>query len=229
MKKILFFDATNPWILVGTYTISSDDSIGTAHWHADLHSRESSQKLLVQIGECLKISNWSKPDLIVTALGPGSFTGIRISVSTARNLSQLWKIPVLGFDSLEIYCAHYFQEAGAAVSVALEAKQNKIYFGFRDKHGFWGSVDIHPDQIPELLPENRLPSFSTSVRISNEDRLFPGEKFENNLPEADVILNEKKEFILRALESPEDFSYLKLLPNYVRGTYADNKPKVYYE
>ncbi|TGK03124.1 tRNA (adenosine(37)-N6)-threonylcarbamoyltransferase complex dimerization subunit type 1 TsaB [Leptospira langatensis] len=228
MNKILFFDATNTWILVGCYSREEDGKLNVLSKYEELHNRESSTVLIAEIRNCLQKANWEKPDLIVTALGPGSFTGIRISVATARNLSQIWNIPAIGFDSLEIYTAHYFTENETAVSVSIEAKQSKIYFGLRDSRGYCGTLDIPPDLIPEKIPEDRLGSYITGLKFTDSPDLYPGQGMKENLPSPMASLLEKANELTKALSNPADYSYDRLVPHYLRGTYADDKPKVYY-
>ncbi len=228
MRKILFFDATNSWILVGSYLQGEDGKLSSLAKYEELHNRESSLVLIREISQSLKTAGWEKPDIIVTALGPGSFTGIRISVSTARNLSQIWNVPVLGIDSLEVYASHYYSENDASISVAIEAKQNKLYFGLRDRRGFWGSVDVSPERIAEELPEDRLGSYITSIKFTDSPIFFPGQNMKEKLPSSEAVLLEKANDIKIALSKPDEYSHLSILPNYVRGTYADDKPKVYY-
>lgn len=43
------------------------------------------------------------PNFIAVGLGPGSYTGIRVGLSLAKGLSYGWQIPLVGFNSLEIY------------------------------------------------------------------------------------------------------------------------------
>lgn len=229
MKKILFFDATNRWILVESYLLSPEGELIIVQKYQGLHHRESSQRLVREIKICLEESGWNAPDLIVTATGPGSFTGIRISVSTARNLAQIWKIPALGFDSLDVYSAHYFQESGTTAIVAIEAKQSKIYFALRDQSGFWGSIDVLPAKIAEVIPEDRLSSYLTGIRYSDCPDFYIGENMENILPSSEALLRERTEEIKRAVSEPEEFSFLRLVPNYIRGTYADDKHKVFFK
>ncbi len=228
MTKILFFDATNSWILVGCYLKSNDGKLEKLSEYRELHNRESSLLLIKEISNCLKVSNWEKPDIIVTTTGPGSFTGIRISVATARNFSQIWNIPVLGIDSLELYTSQYYAESESSVCVGIEAKQGKIYFGLRDSRGYWGTLDIAPDLIPETIPEDRIGSYLTGIKFSDSPEFFAGTNMKENLPSPEASLLEKSSEIKKALSKPEDHSYLQLVPNYLRGTYADDKPKVYY-
>ncbi|TGK61892.1 tRNA (adenosine(37)-N6)-threonylcarbamoyltransferase complex dimerization subunit type 1 TsaB [Leptospira wolffii] len=229
MNKVLFFDATNSWILIGCYLQEESGKFSLLSKHEEKHNRESSQLLVKGISDCLQKAGWEKPDIIVTGLGPGSFTGIRISVTTARNFAQIWNIPVLGIDSLEIYATHYFIENESPVSVAIEAKQNKVYFGIKDKRGYLGSLDLEPDAIAEKISEDRLGSYITGLKYTDCPDFFPGQDMNENLPSPEAILTERSGEIRNALIKPADHSHLRLVPNYVRGTYADDKPKVHFK
>lgn len=136
MKKILFFDATNQWILVESFCLNPDKELETIASYSGIHPRESSKLLIQELKSVLQKSNWKTPDLIISALGPGSFTGLRIAVATARNLSQLWKIPAIGFDSLNVYTSFYYQEVGDPVIVGIEAKQKKFILEWKITEAF---------------------------------------------------------------------------------------------
>ncbi|XDD50276.1 tRNA (adenosine(37)-N6)-threonylcarbamoyltransferase complex dimerization subunit type 1 TsaB [Leptospira sp. WS92.C1] len=226
MKKILFFDATNQWILAEAYHFNSNEELQLIASYSGIHPRESSQRLIQELQNLLKEANWKTPDLIASALGPGSFTGLRIAVATARNLAQLWRIPALGFDSLNVYTSHYFQEVGDPVVVAIEAKQKKIYFGMEDRRGFFGSIDVKPDDILERIPEDRLQAYLTSQKYSDNPEFFSGNPIFEELPSSSAILNQNLSQVKEALEFPDRFPYWKLVPNYVRGTYVDEKSTV---
>ncbi|PJZ59948.1 tRNA (adenosine(37)-N6)-threonylcarbamoyltransferase complex dimerization subunit type 1 TsaB [Leptospira adleri] len=226
MKKILFFDATNQWVLAESFHFNDEGDLENVASYTGIHPRESSKVLIQELRNILSRSNWKSPDLIVCALGPGSFTGLRIAVATARNLAQLWKIPAIGIDSLNVYSSFYFQEVGDPVSVAIEAKQKKIYFAMEDQRGFFGSIDVKPDDIMERIPEDRLHAFLTSQRYSDNPEFFGGIPILENLPSGSAALNQMKEQIIKAIKFPENFPYWKLVPNYVRGTYVDDKSTV---
>lgn len=223
MKKILFFDATNQWILVESFLLDPEGNLTPVSSYAGIHPRESSKLLIQELRNVLKNSNWKSPDLIVSALGPGSFTGLRIAVATARNLAQLWKIPAIGFDSLNVYASFYHEEAGDPVIVGIEAKQKKIYFGMEDTRGFFGSIDVKPDDILDKIPEDRLQAFLTSQKYSDHPEFFAGNPILENLPSASAILNRNLDLLQEAIAFPDRFPYWKLVPNYVRGTYVDDK------
>lgn len=48
-----------------------------------------------------KLLGKTKPNAIVVAIGPGSYTGTRVGVTTANMLGWVWKIPVYGIPSHE--------------------------------------------------------------------------------------------------------------------------------
>ncbi|UOG60554.1 tRNA (adenosine(37)-N6)-threonylcarbamoyltransferase complex dimerization subunit type 1 TsaB [Leptospira noguchii] len=226
MKKILFFDATNQWILVESFRLNLDGQLEIIASYSGIHPRESSKLLIQELKNVLQKSDWKTPDLIVSALGPGSFTGLRIAVATARNLSQLWKIPAIGFDSLNVYTSFYHQEVGDPVIVGIEAKQKKIYFGMEDNRGFFGSIDVKPEDIINKIPEDRLQIFLTSQKYSDHPDFFSGNSILENLPSASALLNQNINLIREVLDFPDQFPYWKLVPNYVRGTYVDDKSTI---
>jgi len=46
-----------------------------------------------------------KPDAVAVSAGPGSYTGLRIGVSTAKGLCYGWQVPMVAVPTLEILCA----------------------------------------------------------------------------------------------------------------------------
>lgn len=67
--------------------------------------------------------------LIGTGIGPGSFTGIRIAVSTARMFAQILKVPLVGLKSPELYAASVISSETKTVLVAFDAKKSKVFAG----------------------------------------------------------------------------------------------------
>jgi tRNA threonylcarbamoyladenosine biosynthesis protein TsaB len=61
---------------------------------------------------------------IVVTNGPGSFTGIRIALSTAKGLAEAHSIPILAVSRLAVL-AHKAQSKAAA----LDASRHEFYFG----------------------------------------------------------------------------------------------------
>jgi len=66
-------------------------------------------------------------ELLGTGIGPGSFTGIRIAVSTARMFAQLLGVPLVGVQSHEIFASSPLQPGFTHTLVAFDAKKNRVF------------------------------------------------------------------------------------------------------
>jgi len=65
-------------------------------------------------------------DLIAVSQGPGSFTGLRIGLTTARTVAYVLEKPVLGVPSLDVL-AHNAPPDAAHVATLLDAKRGEVY------------------------------------------------------------------------------------------------------
>ena len=95
-----------------------------------LAGKTYSARLVSAIAELLASQRTSVPDLtaIVVTRGPGSFTGIRIGLSTTKGLAEAHAVPILAVSRLAVL-AHKAQCQGAA----LDASRNEFYFGRYDE------------------------------------------------------------------------------------------------
>ncbi|MFO7729587.1 MAG: tRNA (adenosine(37)-N6)-threonylcarbamoyltransferase complex dimerization subunit type 1 TsaB [Spirochaetia bacterium] len=92
-------------------------------------------------------------DLIVVSKGPGSFTGLRIGMSTAKGLSFGGQIPVVSVPTLDMYaysCDMYPQK----VLSLLDARKNRVYAAFYT-HG------LQEGEILDIPPAELIDAFSS--------------------------------------------------------------------
>ena len=85
-----------------------------------------SETLLPQIEQVLKIAGAEKVDAVAVSLGPGSFTGLRIGLATAKALAYAWQIKILGVPTLQAI-AYHFPANSATVLPMLDAQKNRAY------------------------------------------------------------------------------------------------------
>jgi len=86
-------------------------------------------------------------DLITCSRGPGSFTGLRIGISTAKGLSYGLGIPYVLVPSLDAM-AFSFSCTDEIIVPVLDAKKGRFYAGFYQKgKQISNYLDIEPDKL----------------------------------------------------------------------------------
>ncbi|RWA77420.1 tRNA (adenosine(37)-N6)-threonylcarbamoyltransferase complex dimerization subunit type 1 TsaB [Mesorhizobium sp.] len=94
------------------------------------------EHLMAVIETALKAARVGYDDLdaIAVSIGPGSFTGLRVGVSTARGLALALKIPAIGVTTLEALAAEAANAfPGRAVLAALDAGRAELHAALFDK------------------------------------------------------------------------------------------------
>lgn len=87
-----------------------------------------SQKLMPMIENMLKLSDIEikEIDAIGICVGPGSFTGLRIGMATAKAMAHVNNIPLIGVNSLEILGAN-MDRCDKKICSILDAQRNQVY------------------------------------------------------------------------------------------------------
>lgn len=88
---------------------------------------QASQDLVPSIEGLLKQAgiSWSEIELLACGIGPGTFTGTRVAVATAKGLALARNIPVFPICSLSAVAAS-LNRAESVISV-LDARKNEVY------------------------------------------------------------------------------------------------------
>src|SRR5579875_3021412 len=104
-----------------------------------LAGRSCAEMLMPAIRALLETQGLAVKDLnaIVVVRGPGSFTGVRVGLSTAKGLAQAAALPVIGLSRLQVM-AH----AAGSRAAALDAGRGEVYFGMAGQEG--GEAVLHP-------------------------------------------------------------------------------------
>ena len=123
---------------------------GKIYKFTDDEYKMASAVLLPKIDEILASANvtLSDVDVFATTIGPGSFTGIRIAVNTARAFAYALNKPILGIDCLTVGAYSY---KGECNSVLYGWCDNYYYATFNEKHDMTSEAQaIKEDELSTL-------------------------------------------------------------------------------
>ena len=94
-----------------------------------------SEALMPQVDHALKFCGFRPADIstLLLTLGPGSFTGLRIGLATAKGIAYGLKIPLLTFDTLRL-CSLARYHCRRRILAVLDAKMKEIYAALYDEN-----------------------------------------------------------------------------------------------
>lgn len=117
-------------------------------------SRGQAERLLPILEAVLEHEDggWENIDLIAVGIGPGNFTGIRISVSAARGLALALGIPAIGVSMFEVMRDPVGLGAQPAEIVSIEGPRGTAYV----QHFRYGKPQALPIQIDPTRPPSTL-------------------------------------------------------------------------
>jgi len=122
------------------------------------HTRE----LLPRLSELLERRAFQPQllDLIAVDIGPGSYTGLRIGVITARTIAWTLEKPIVGVISADII-ARNVPVGEVVLAVLLDAKQGQIYARtYKAGGNIWLPREepfiISPERLKTILPKKAL-------------------------------------------------------------------------
>ena len=152
-------------------------------------------------------------DRIVVAEGPGSYTGLRIAVATAKTLAHTLNIELVGMSSLLTLVPS--QQEGVLVPL-MDARRNNVYVGFYEN-------------AKPVLPEAHLSFAEVLEQVKDAEQVtFVGEvgpfveQIQEHLPQAsykETLPNAANLALLawdKAADSLHDF-----VPNYLKRVEAE--------
>ncbi|QLB51212.1 tRNA (adenosine(37)-N6)-threonylcarbamoyltransferase complex dimerization subunit type 1 TsaB [Streptococcus sanguinis] len=127
-------------------------------------------------------------DRIVVAQGPGSYTGLRIAVATAKTLAHTLKIELVGVSSL---LALVPEQVEGLVIPIVDARRNNVYAGF-----YQSGQPVRPEahlplaEVLEIAGAANQPVIfvgETAAFAEQIEEALPGAAIQSTLPDAGAI------------------------------------------
>ena len=123
-------DTSTPNLVLGLYS-PEEGILGVYENGLEPHA---TKQIIPQLDKLLTHAQLTKTNLagITVGVGPGSYTGIRVAIATAKGLAKGLKIPLQGKSTLEAIAYKALAEQESAI-VALDARRGNVYYGMYSK------------------------------------------------------------------------------------------------
>jgi tRNA threonylcarbamoyladenosine biosynthesis protein TsaB len=118
-----------------------------------------SRVLLAEVERCAEAAGgWAAVDRIAVGIGPGSFTGLRIGIATARGLAQARRLPLVGVGSLASLArglAEHLDASAKPLLPVIDARRGQVFAALYDRDGeeLWEPMVADPAELAERLRE----------------------------------------------------------------------------
>ena len=233
VTKLLAIETTEK---CGSVAVSID---GKILLHKELpDGQRSAQSLVPTIQAVLQQVDWpvKSLDAVAVALGPGSFTGLRIGLATARTLAYSVCAKLIGVNTLQAIAANVCLAMvdKQTITAAIDAQRGEVSaqtFRLIQSQHFTGEL------YPEPVDERRLLTFAAWWELANDDSTlgFIGpilSKIVARKPENVQLLDESQwspnavgvsRIAWERLLSGESDDLLTLQPYYSRPSAAEEK------
>ncbi|MBI3458099.1 MAG: tRNA (adenosine(37)-N6)-threonylcarbamoyltransferase complex dimerization subunit type 1 TsaB [Candidatus Rokubacteria bacterium] len=220
--------------LTGAVALLTGDTV-VAEWRLSIAVTHS-ERLLSAVDHLLTAAGLGLSDIdaLAVAVGPGSFTGLRIGVSTMKSLAFATGKPLVAVPTLDAL-AWSLPFAAYPVCPILDAKKGEVYTAlYRTEAGrlerLWEYRALAPERLAEALVEevrgpvvflgDGVAPFAQVLRgvLGGDARLAPpGQRLPSAIAVADLARG--------ALERGETADPASLVPIYIRRSEAELGPE----
>jgi len=221
-------------LIIDTSTDLEIISVTTGRGSFDASSfveRTHSISIFTSMDRALRTAGISMADIhiIGAGTGPGSFTGLRIAVSTARILAQPLSVPLVGIQSHLLYATSVVAESGLNIITDFDAKKGRVFGALYKKTGALvpeqtlGPGDYPMERLLDMVDHQRhsiiIGNGGDTYKETIAQKLTDYKFLDNFIPLAETsgqLLNE----LYR--KDPEYWNdYRKIVPFYARKSDAE--------
>lgn len=181
----------------------------------------------ILVGLNLKISDI---DLYAVAIGPGSFTGLRIGVATVKAFAHMFDKPIIGVSTLEGLAFNL--PYNDIVVPMIDARRNRVYTGIYSWEGGNLKTIMEPDAIEIDTLLEKLDQNYDKIVVNGDGAKLHWDKIEERLMEkvsySTIGLNYCKASSIGELAwikyNYRDIDdYYTLVPDYLRKSQAERE------
>ncbi|MFK7991659.1 MAG: tRNA (adenosine(37)-N6)-threonylcarbamoyltransferase complex dimerization subunit type 1 TsaB [Sandaracinaceae bacterium] len=194
--------------------------VANAELRSEISARVRSrhgETLLPLVQQALSLGGADKAELthLAVGLGPGSFTGTRVGVATAKGLAVALDLPLIGVVSLE---AIALGAPSTRVNVVTDAHKGEVYAACYRREAGRVLEEVEPFHAAPEAAHHRLPSVPS---VGSGTRRYP-HAFVDTLPAVfDHVRGSMVARVARSrIEAGETHDRAALEPLYVRASDA---------
>lgn len=215
--KLLAFDTSSQALSVA---LTEDDNL---LGKIDLNIKKNHSITLMPAIDFLMTNAGLQPedlDRIAVAQGPGSYTGLRIAVTTAKTLASTLKIDLVGVSSLAAIAANV--EVAGKVVPLIDARRQNVYAGIYEN-----GTSISQEHHVEL--DKLMDTLKTEERLYFTGELANfRELISQTLPQAKFVENAERRLpnayqIARLGAGYEPVNVDTFVPEYLKKVEAEEK------
>lgn len=173
---LLAIDSSTAWISLALY-----DGVEVRYeitWQSQHHHTVELAPAIEQLFERSGVTPEKLQGLAV-ALGPGSFTSLRIGMAVVKGMALALNLPVVGVPSLDIVASAQPLDEKPMIAVLHAGRTRLAYAPYLVKHGVWQSQDepavIDAKELVKTIAEPTI----ICGELSEDARIIIGRRWKN--------------------------------------------------
>ena len=175
----------------------------------EIIENQMSNIIMEKIEKCFQEANMKPDDVerILVAVGPGSYTGIRIGVTIAKTFTWALKKKIIPISALEVMISGYDEEK--LLVPYIDARRNSCFGA------------IYDNKLNKVLKDQYISMEDFKEKLKNKDYIFVSDDklVESNSPKIDIIK------LINKHDNDEGVNPHSLNPVYLKKTEAEENLK----